>query len=1100
MQLTLFWIACLLSVSAVAAQTPDAPGVTVPATWLQGFTRAVSGELLIYPWAYPGQARALLSRTTDGTMRVEWEGQAAPPGPPDERVTFVWHAGTASGYGAHRFTFAVNGRTCTTFTSGRDPGEREWVRQGEGGCVLSFTTTRVGTFNELFGLMMATVPRHLVGADPPRFAVVGEAAGSRDYYMTFQEPVQSWVRAAPQQARFRGGSRVVRVEVSRIAAPAPAKVRSGTLALWSGTAGTGYTSALVAVPGDGTTLPVTVEIAGRDELAQDLALPPVRKWEVHLLPHSHVDIGYSDPQPVVEQKQWKNLRDAIELARTTAANPSEARFRWNVEGLWAVEGYLRQASDAEVKAFVDAVKTGSIGLQANYTNILTGISSPEELERWTDAAGRLWKAHGLGPIRSAMHTDIPGLSWPVVSALARAGVRYFSSGPNYMPGLPDRGDRIGQTLHALGDKPFWWVSPSGQERLLFWMTGRGYSWFHGLNAGKITTAGRQMMLDYLGQLAADGYPWEMVQVRYTIGGDNGPVDPELPGFVKTWNETFETPTLVINTADAMFAAFERRHGASLPTRAGDMTPYWEDGAVSSAAEEAMVRAAARRIQQAETLQVMRGIASTLPGRDPAEAWRQVTLWHEHTWGAADSISQPDRPDVIEQWNYKRNFALEADRRSRLLIGDEAGPAATTLDIVNTQSWSRSGLVVLPASSTGRTRVVETNGRPLVSQRLADGRLAVWAADVPALGALRVSLVSGSPAPPASPVRVDGSSLDNGVLSLSIDGETGSIVALRARATGEINLATPGQPLGEYLYVPGRDPSGVRRAGKPRVVVEEAGPLVATIRIESPAPGLRHLVRRVSLVAGADYALIETMLDKLLVREKESAHLAFPFNLQGALVRADEGEALVAIEEDQLPGSCKDFIGVHAAIDVSTGGAGIALASIDAPLIEIGALTDERAVDGGPRAWRTKAAPGPNVYAYLLNNYWHTNYKADQSGPMTFRFALRPHGAFDAAALRRFGGEHEQPLLALAVPAGTSPVTPPFRLQGEGVVVSSLRYGEHGGPATVRLYNASASHATAALIGPEGQPLEVALWRDERWDAPSEAPIALPPFGTVVVRY
>jgi len=293
---------------------------------------------------------------------------------------------------------------------------------------------------------------------------------------------------------------------------------------------------------------------------------------------------------------------------------------------------------------------------------------------------------------------------------------------------------------------------------------------------------------------------------------------------------------------------------------------------------------------------------------------------------------------------------------------------------------------------------------------------------------------------------------------------------------------------------------VRRMGKPLVVVEEAGPLVATIRIEGPAPGVKHLVRRVSLVAGADHARIETMLDKELVREKESVHLAFPFNLEGAVVRADEGEALVAIEADQLPGSCKDFIGVHAAIDVSTADAGVALASIDAPLIEIGAITDERPVDGGPRAWRTRAAPGPSLYAYLLNNYWHTNYKADQSGPMTCRFAIRPHGSFDAAALRRFGGEHEQPLLALAVPSGTSPVTPPFRLQGEGVVVSSLRYPEGGGPATVRLYNASASQATASLIGPEGQPLKVALWRNERWEAASEAPIALPPFGTAVLRY
>ena len=63
----------------------------------------------------------------------------------------------------------------------------------------------------------------------------------------------------------------------------------------------------------------------------------------------------------------------------------------------------------------------------------------------------------------------------------------------------------------------------------------------------------------------------------------------------------------------MFAEFERRHGAGLPVRTGDMTPYWEDGAISSAAEEIMARAAARRLAQAGALWAMRNPAA-YPGR------------------------------------------------------------------------------------------------------------------------------------------------------------------------------------------------------------------------------------------------------------------------------------------------------------------------------------------------------------------------------------------------------------------------------------------------------------------------------------------------------
>jgi hypothetical protein len=153
-----------------------------------------------------------------------------------------------------------------------------------------------------------------------------------------------------------------------------------------------------------------------------------------------------------------------------------------------------------------------------------------------------------------------------------------------------------------------------------------------------------------------------------------------------------------------------------------------------------------------------------------------------------------------------------------------------------------------------------------------------------------------------------------------------------------------------------------------------------------------------------------------VRSQESAHLAFPFHVPGGVVRAYNGSVPVQIDRDQLPGSCRDYIGVHGAIDVSGPAVGISLVSLDAPLIEPGAITDERQGDAGVRAWPGRAAPGTTLYAYLLNNYWHTNYKADQNGSMSFRFVLRPHAAFDAAALRRLSDEQTFPLLPLPASA------------------------------------------------------------------------------------
>ena len=1095
----IFAFAMALATAAPALAQETAPTLNIPAGWLQGYSRTISGQVIGYPWAYPGQIPTLLSRAVDGSWRVEWEGQAPPPGPADERVVYLWHGGLASGYGAHRFTLTVNGTPCAVFTSGRDTNDRSWTREGENGCTLAFQTIRVGTFNELFGLMMLAVPRRVVGAAAPRFAIVGEAAGSQDYYLGPETPVEAFVRVRPEQARFKDGRRAVRLEVSHLASAAPVVVRTGGTALHTGTLNPGYNLATLAVDGQAASLPITVEVAGRVASDTTVTLPPVRAWEIHLLPHSHVDIGYSDPQPEVERKQWKNLRDAVALAAATASNPPDSRFKWNVEGLWSVESYLKQASADERRQFVEAVRQGSIGLQANYTNILTGLSTPEELGRWTDAARRLSVEYGLPVGSSAMHTDIPGLSWTVVSALARGGVRYFSSGPNYMPALPDSGDRIGGTLHELGDRPFWWLSPSGQERLLMWVAGRGYSLFHGMNTGSMETGGRQTLLDYMLELAGKDYPYDMVQVRYTIGGDNGPTDPKLPAFVKTWNETFDAPRLVIDTTEALFDAFERKYGAKLPELRGDMTPYWEDGAGSTAAEEAMVRTSARRLQQAETLWAMRN-PSAFPSKAFGEAWRQVLLWHEHTWGAADSISQPDRKDVVDQWLYKRAFAVEADRQSRALLDAAAPPTGPVFEVVNTLSWPRSEVVLLPAAATAtRDRVVDTAGHVLMSQRLADGRLAARTY-VPAHGAVRLKAVAGAALPaPGSlpPVMCTKTTLDNGNVRAEIDPKTGDIRSLTSYLLARRQFARAGAGLNAYLYVPGRNPAAAVRSGAVTIKVVDSGPLVATLDISSPAPGAARLVRRVSLAIGDDAITLETTIDKTLVREKESAHLAFPLNVPGGVVRADLGEAVVTFERDQLPGSCKDFVGVTSAIDVSNDQAGVAIASLDAPLFEIGALTDERSINGGPRAWRTQVAPGSDVFAYLLNNYWHTNYKADQAGPVTFRFQLRPHGPFDGAALRRFGAATEQPLLVTAAALDAPLPALPFSLEGQVIVASAVKPADDGRGIIVRLYNPTAAPASAHLIGRSPRLLSF----PDIGGVPGQPvtnPIRLPAFGTMVV--
>ncbi len=372
---------------------------------------------------------------------------------------------------------------------------------------------------------------------------------------------------------------------------------------------------------------------------------------------------------------------------------------------------------------------------------------------------------------------------------------------------------------------------------------------------------------------------------------------------------------------------------------------------------------------------------------------------------------------MAQWEYKRAFAVEADRGSRALLDEAIGRArpapATPIAIVNTLARRRGGLVVLPADrSHAGDRVAVEGGHAVPSQRLADGGLAVAVADVPALGSASLRVGSGHASPPKSPATASGTVLENAALRVELDPTTGAIRSLVDRVRG-VELAGP-QGLARYRYVLGRDPAAAQDAGSPTITVEEPGPLVAVLRAEGPAPGARRAVTRYRLVAGSDRLEVELVLDKLPVRAKESAHLTFDFAVEGGGLRIDQGWNLMDPAKDALPGSCREFVGVHSVLDAAGPKGGIALGVLDSPLVELGTMVDERPSAIGIRQWRQEPYAGTTVHAFLLNNYWHTNYKAEQQGLLRFRFVA-------PAARRRAAGDphgpQPRPRAAAPRPAG-----------------------------------------------------------------------------------
>jgi alpha-mannosidase len=830
---------------------------------------------------------------------------------------------------------------------------------------------------------------------------------------------------------------------------------------------------------------IEYEVAGKSESAE-VRVEPVRKVQIFILPHSHHDLGYTDLQSNVEEKQMANISRGIELARNTADYPPGARFVWNLEVLWGADQFMRTKTKPERDELISAVKKGWIGLNGMYANELTGLCRPEELLELFRYSTELGNQCGI-PVDSAMISDVPGYTWGTVTAMGQAGIRYFSAAPNFF-------DRIGTFMVQWQDKPFWWVSPSGKQRVLFWVPWTGYAMSH------IMKLDTQWVNKYQARLDEIGFPYQITYIRWSGHGDNAVPDPDVCEFVKKWNEEYEWPRFSISTTSDAFAAFEKQHGHQIPEFKGDLTPYWEDGAGSSALETRMSRGAAERLAQAATLSAILA-PQAYNGADFDAAWRDVLLYSEHTWGAWNSVSDSENPFVTQQWQFKRRFAVDAETESRKILDGVLDAYASEkdrsdVDVHNTCSWPRTDVVVISKErSLGKDHVKNEDGASVPSQRLSTGELAFLAENVPALGSACFHLEAASPHVSVKRVTVLDGVLDNGVVRAKVDSKSGNIVELKSSSsTRNLVDTNMDQAVNQYLYLQGKDTGKVSTSGPARIAIEESGPLVATIRIESSAPGCVDLVRRVRLKANVDWIEISNTVNKTRVplnphpgeggpagafaqhESKESVQFAFPFAVENGQIHIDAPLAVMRPELDQLPGSCKNWLPVGRWIDVANAEYGVTCAILDAPLVEIGSLSATMlGSQTHPEIWRKHIEPTQKFYSWVMNNHWGTNYLAYQDGLVEFRYGIRPHRGYDPATASRFAVGMSRPLLASAH-GQRSPMALKLRIDQSDVLLEECKRSADGRAWIVRLFGASGESRRASLTWTGNTPIKV--WRSD----------------------
>ena len=1037
-RIALFLFTFFFSLGLCAQENPIQPGDLL----LQGFGQKVEGTEFNYHSALPDVTQAYLTRATNGDDQMTWLTEAAPAKVKSSHVCYAWLAGLGSNMGKVGMHLSINDQEVGVFETGN---QKNWDLPLSNGATLSFRTSLVDGANDLFGFMILRMPASQIAQGKPlKINIRGEASNSQAWYMTFLEQIPTGMsyKAFPAVYKVNGEPKQpLNIQVVYFGHTTPVTFKMNGKVMASDALRFGVQTYQLAL--DPVTYPLEVTVIMESEpLNETLRFmqPPVREWEVSFVQHSHTDIGYTRSQPEILAEQIRYIDYALDYCDATDNYPKAAQFKWTCEASFAVEDYLNTRPASQIDRLKKRIAEGRIEVTGMYFNF---DEMPDEHTVVESLAPLKTFQKFSIPVTAAMQNDVNGIGWCFADYFPAVGIKYLNMGTH------------GHRALICFDKPtaFWWESPSGKRVLTFraehYMTGNTV---FGIHTDNFTNFENKLM-SYLDDLGKKGYPYDFIHIQHSgYQTDNAPPSTLASDMIKKWNEKYDWPKLSTATVSEFFERVEQNHGKDLPVYRAAWPDWWTDGFASGAREAATSRAAHTDLLAFHGALTMAGmLGANLPvGIDHRinEATNALIFYDEHTFGHAQSVREPYGAGTMEQRALKESYAWEAYRRTHRLQEEAMGllqgfvkrEEVPVIALFNTLSWTRSGLAelyidhqILPMGDD--FMLVDETGHQVpiqAKEHRSDGTYwLVWGENIPGFGMKKLRVVPATHpiASAENKIQETETAIDiqNKWYLIKIDKTSGSVSKLfdTDLQTDLVDRNAPWK-FGSFIYEQLDNRSEMeayrldhylrKELDQIKFEAVEDGPVYTTIRFsgESEAfhgpEGFKLEIRLFKTSKQLD--LVYTFRKKA-IQDPEGIYLAFPFQIPDGKIWFDVPGGSVEAGVDQLPGSTTDWNTIQNFVTIRNGKAQVTIVSPETPLMQLGGINTGRYKEG--------ATPeNTHIYGWPMNNYWVTNFNADQRGETTFTYSISSGLDTGLKQANQTGWNRRMPLLGRTLPPALKP--------------------------------------------------------------------------------